>query len=506
MTSPRGRRWFASCLALLVSWQPAGAEDSAAETVLLDLDTALRMAVTNNLTIRRGGLLPEAGRQRVREEGGAFDPAVELSRNRTSDTGARPLDPFGARPPASRVLVDDHEAVVRGLLPSGGNYRAGLSSRNLRGTFNSFADDYYTFLGVSITQPLLRSAGPASALAALRLARIERAGHEWRYRQVVIDTVTATALAYFELVRSRDSLRVAERSRELGEQLVRDNERRRERGAMSVQDVVEARARAARRHDMMLAARLDAAAAENDLKRLIYADFASVERLRLETRDTVVEVPGDTELRKAMDAALEARPDYQLASIEVQQRSIELGLARNQALPAVDLVASYGYNGNDGSFSESLTRVRERESESYSVGAIVSVPIPNRSGRARRRIATLELERSELVLDDFAQEVKRQLTDARYAIEVNRERGAASRNARALAARSLEAEEKRLRAGTSTTFLVLEQQDSLAEAELREARAVADLAAAVAEFFRLAGRSLDAFHIDPAIVHDGQLR
>ena len=51
----------------------------------------------------------------------------------------QPLDPFGERPPASEVLTDDYEGALRGLLPTGATYRAGLSSRNQRGTFNNFA-------------------------------------------------------------------------------------------------------------------------------------------------------------------------------------------------------------------------------------------------------------------------------------------------------------------------------------------------------------------------------
>jgi outer membrane protein TolC len=461
------------------------------------------MALSANLTIREGALLPEIGRQRVREEGGAFDPELELSRIRNSDTSAQPLDPFGARPPASEVLSDDYEAAIRGSLPTGGTYRAGLSTRNLRGTFNSFADDYYSFLGVSLTQPLLRNAGTSPALAALRFARTEREAYEWSYRQVIHDIVTWTALAYFDLVRARDALRVAERSVELGEQLVRDNQRRHERGAMSTQDVVEAQARAARRRDVLLDARLMSSAAENRLKRFLYADFASMERIQIEPLRVPLDPPTEADVAAALAGALEARPDYQLASLEVDQRRIDHSLARSRALPAVDLVASYGYNGNDASFSDSFSHIRERESEAYSIGAIVTVPLPNRSRSASRRIAELDVKRAELALEDFAQEVWRQLADARRALEVTRERVDASRHARDLASRSLEAEEKRLRAGTSTTFLVLEQQESLAEMELREARAEADLASAVAEFHRLTGRTLEAFQLDPALVPTG---
>lgn len=477
---------------------PARASERG-ETVLLDLDTALRMALSANLAVKQGALLPQVGAERVREEGGRFDPLLEVSRFNSSDANMQPLDPFGSRPPASEVRSDDYEAAVRGLLPTGATYRAGVSSRNLRGTFNDFADDYFTFLGVSVTQPLLRNFGAGSALAELRLARREREGAGWQYRQIVNDTITWTALSFYDLVRAREALRVSERSVALVEQLVRDNELRHQRGATSAQDVVEARARAEQRKDGMFAARLALIQAENQLKRLIYADFQEFEDRRIEPRPTAGDTPGEETLRAAMDGALEARPDYQQARVSVERRRIELGAARSRALPGLDLVASYGLNGNHPSFSDSFSQAREGDAESYSVGAIVSVPLPNRSAGARKRIATLELRRAELALEDFGQEVRRQLSDAYAAILISRERTQASRLARTLAAQSLEAEEKRLRAGTSTTFLVLEQQENLAGAELREASAVAGLASANAEFFRLSGHTLEGFGIDAAI-------
>ncbi len=496
MSSRRATSFLAAVAVHCALACPADAGEGGA--ILLDLETALRGAAAN-LTIQQAALLPLAGRQRVREEQGRFDPVLEISRVRSQDADAQPLDPFGSRPPASEVLIDDHEGSLRGLLPTGASYRAGISSRNLRGTFNSFADDYYAFLGVSITQPLLRNSGTDAALAPLRLARTEDESAKWQYRQVVHDTLTFTALAYYDLLRARETLRVAERSVAMVDQLVRDNERRYERGAMSSQDVIEARARAARRKDSLFGTRLAVSDAENRLKRLVYADFASVAGQRIEPRPLRGETPPAGALKEAASAALDSRPDYQQARITVEQRRIQAGLERNRAMPAVDLVASYGYNGNDSSLGDSISRAREGEAESFSVGAVFSLPLPNRTADARRRIALLELQRAELALEDFSQEISRQIADALQAIAVAEDRVRLTRETRALAAQSLEAEEKRLRAGTSTTFLVLEQQENLADAELREADALAVLAGAVAGFFRLTGRTLQGFGLESSL-------
>jgi outer membrane protein TolC len=71
-----------------------------------------------------------------------------------------------------------------------------------------------------------------------------------------------------------------------------------------------------------------------------------------------------------------------------------------------------------------------------------------------------------------------------------RQRIASTSEARLLARESLEAGEDRLRAGTGTTFEVLELQERLATAEAAEVRARADYNKAVSEYHRQTGTTL----------------
>lgn len=491
----------AACLAgSAVVAEDAAPVAAAGDVLRIDLASALRMAAESNLVLRGGGLAAAAAATRVREESGRFDPVFDLNYSHALDTNTQPLDPFGSRPPSSVIKSDDYEASLSGFLPNGAQYRAGLSAQNQRGTFNNFADNYYTFLGVSVIQPLLRESGPSAALTPLRLARAQRAAARWEFQRAVNDTLTRTIFAFHNLAFSQAALRVSERSVSLVEQLVRDNERRHERGAMSTQDVVEARARAARRRDSVYSARLSVVMAENDLKRLIFSDLAPMADRHLELQFPEIEPPASDQLRSFAAEALEQRPDYQQAVVAVEQRRLELGLQRNRVRPSLDLVASYGYNGSDASFGESFRQAREAKSDSYSVGAVVSVPLLNRSALARRRAAELDLRRAEVALDDLGQEVQRQLDDGLATIDIAGQRVSATQEARELAQQSLTAEEKRLRAGTSSTFLVLEQQEILAASELQEHRAIADLAIAIADFHRLCGRTLMAYGLDPEMV------
>jgi outer membrane protein len=478
----------------------ARAAEEPGPAIVLDLESALRLAVSENLALRAGALSPAVANEQLRQARGQFDPELGMSYYRSQESNSQPLDPFGTRPPNAEVRSDDYQVGLSGQLPWGATYQTGLSSQNQRGSYNSFTDTYYTFLGVSITQPLLRNFGPQAAMAPVRLARAESEAAKWRYQGLVNDTLTGTAFAFFRLALARGSLGVAERSVALGEQLVRDNEKRQERGAMSTQDVLEARARAARRRESLFIGREAVSATENGLKRYLYADAMAVANRPIEPRLPASTPPTAEDLTRWAGMAFATRPDYQEARLGVDQRRIALGLEKSRFLPQVNLVARYGYNGTGPAFSDSLDRVREADSDSYSVGAVVSVPLPNRAASGRKRAAELELRRAELILADFEQEVRRQLADALAAITAGTQRVEATREARTLAERSLEAEEKRLRAGTSSTFLVLEQQENLSQAQLRELQAAADLGIALAEFHRLAGRTVAAFGLDPEVL------
>ena len=66
-----------------------------------------------------------------------------------------------------------------------------------------------------------------------------------------------------------------------------------------------------------------------------------------------------------------------------------------------------------------------------------------------------------------------------------------TRRAREFARRSLKAEERKLQLGTSQVFFVLDLQEDLANAEVREKSAVAEYNKAIADYELLRGSLLD---------------
>jgi outer membrane protein len=124
-------------------------------------------------------------------------------------------------------------------MPWGLQYSIGGTSQNQRGNYNAFTNNFMTFGGLQVTQPLLRGFGfsGSSANLGLRVAKANRAISEWQYRQTVIDTITNVVVAYSNLAAADASLRTAQRTRDLAAGLVAENEKRFKVGSMSENDV-----------------------------------------------------------------------------------------------------------------------------------------------------------------------------------------------------------------------------------------------------------------------------
>jgi outer membrane protein TolC len=193
--------------------------------------------------------------------------------------------------------------------------------------------------------------------------------------------------------------------------------------------------------------------------------------------------------------ALNERPDYQAARLGLVKFRAAESSARNQLLPQVDFVGSYGYSGLDPDFARSRRMVSDHENRSYSAGVVVSVPLTFAEGRGRLRSAKLQRRQFEADLIRFEQDIAVSIASAAGQIETTRQRVAANRAAYDLARQALDGEIKKLRAGTSSTFVVLSLQDQLIQAENNLNSALADERRAHAVYDREIGRTLDVHQI-----------
>ncbi len=482
------------------------APQKAPQKVLaLNLEDAIRMALGKNFQIRAERFTPQIARARQLSASGKFDPTAEVSITYDENNQElRTLNNELVAPVVSGETPDlfartsglEVDSSIAGLSPWGLTYDIGASTT--KNSDNRISNDRFnSFFGISITQPLLKNFGTDINLAQLRIARADRAISEWTLRERIIQVVTDTVNTYCELYFAKENLGVEERSRELAAQLLGDNLKRAEIGVMSPLDVMQARADLASREEKVLVATRVMLDNENFLKQLVTDEVFRFLQTRLEIASLPSLPNAKADKEKDFPLAFQMRPDYRQALLELQKRQINVVFSRNQTLPRLDLLASFGINGIDSSLAESFQRVSGQNANNlaWTTGIVGSLPIPNRAAKGELEAKKLETARALVELKRLEQLILVEADNAAGQIETTRQRIVASAAALDFAGKTLEAAQARLASGTTTTFEVLQFQRDLATAEINAVRARADHIRAIASYARVTGLTLARNHI-----------
>lgn len=463
-----------------------------AEELTLTLPRAIAMALARNYTIRIDSFGPKIAQARVREALGAFDPIVTVRAQRSDNNNPQLLSPTLEAGGTVQTVNEALNADVRELTPLGGIISLGASTERQSGAGDA---QYNSFAGVTITQPLLRDFGLGAALNPLRLARKDRETARWTFRQTLTDIITETAQAYEDAYFARENLGVAQRSRELAARLLEDNTQRVKIGVLTPLDISVARSQLAAREEAIINARQTLRELENALKLRVTDAVERFMAVRLHIAQPVDHDPGPVDFNVDLPHAFAWRPDYRERLLDLDRRQIALVFDRNQAMARLDLSASLGSNGLSRTVGDSLAAAFRGDNLAASAGLNLTIPIPNRSGRARVEESQLAIAQALVGLKRLEQQIIVLLDNAAGAVRSGRARIAASAEALRLARESLDAENRKLTEGTSTSFVVLQLQNDLATAESNALRARTDYHKAVVAYEREAGRTLDVHRV-----------
>jgi outer membrane protein TolC len=461
-----------------------------AEPLRLSMEEAVAQALSRNFSIRVERFEPQIARQDIRLASGAFDPVLRSEYQYARDE----LRGFDLDRESASFSVG-----VGSTLPWGTQWEAAVDANDQTTPFDfetgAFSDTVSSFAGIVVTQPILRNFGLDGTYASVRIARESESASWEGFRARVMDTVEQTVSAYQNLYFAQENLRIAERNRNLALQLLKDNQKRVETGAMAPLDIVQAESEAALRDVSVISARSFLRRAQNALKSLIWDDPDTVLGLEMEIQPPEEPTYFEPDLSRDYQLALQYRPEYIATTAGLNIRQFEVRQFRRNALPQLDLVGSYGRRGIDSSLNDSVDQAFNDGDSSYSIGAVFSFPFPNRARSAEKVQAYLRRNQAEMGLQQLEQNIRLELDNAATQLTADWDRIKAARLARELAEKSLEAEEKKLRAGTSSTFVVLRLQGDLANAEIREINALTDYAISLAQYHRVRGRILEEHNI-----------
>ncbi|MEM1183843.1 MAG: TolC family protein [Planctomycetota bacterium] len=491
-----------------------------ARTAPVGLRSAIELAVGRNLSVQEASFGPPIGQTNIVTAEAAFD-AVFFNDFQWADTDTPTTSPvIGLGSPARATNAQQsvtNSTGIRRALTTGGQFSAEqrISYTDVRassfggvGTPNPASSADFVF---GINQPILQGFGPDVALSEVRLSRNAERASIADLRSQLINTVTDTERAYWELVRTFRELLIIGRLLERGQQVRDEIKARRVLDAVQAQVADAVSAVESRRAELLRAQR--AVRRASDALKLLINDprFPVGSETILLPLDPALDQPIVYSLTDALRAAIENRPEVALAVLSIDDASIRQAVADNGRLPTLDLSAEFQLRGFDENLGDAYEDAFENEFiDDFAIGALFEQAIGNRADEAAYRRARLERMQSVVAYRRVVQQVVLDVKDALDDVVTNYkliQQARLSRIAAAEALRTLLVEKELTDRGFTVERLDLElsQQDALAAAERAEVSALIDYQVSLAELSRAQGTALERNRIDFSVPNANQV-
>jgi outer membrane protein len=482
--------------------------DSADPRALrLSLTEAVRSAAERNLGIQLQSYDFQMAGESLRSQYGLYDWFATGTLETSSDE-----TPVRSTQQASQQKQTFFNFGVAQNLPAGGDYFIGLNNARTNevgaGTFLNPANT--ASLSFRATQPLLRNFGVDVTRRGILIARNTLGINRELFRTALMDTVVDVEQAYLDLVYARRAVEVVKESLFLARDQARITQIRIDVGASAPLDILQPRVTIATNEEQLITAVANVRSAEDRLRALLNLPREEWNRPIVPT-DPVEYTPVTVNLDADVTRAFQLRPELRQASLTTDTREVQYLFARNQALPALDFDVTYLASGlgaeqrgtdpltgnpilvsrRQGALQEAFSN----EFPSWAFALNASVPLSNIGARAERRRAQLDLRSSRLDEDQVRQNITLAVRTAARNVSTAASLITASRTARDAAERNLEAERRRFENGMTTNFQVLQIQQQLSDARVRELQALVGYNQAVAVYHREVGDILEVHKI-----------
>ena len=472
--------------------------DTAAAPRTINLQDCIQQALAHNLDVQIERYNPWLSRYDLSIAYGGYDPLLSASGQhdhyRFSGGGTNAA-------PATLKDTDIFSGGLTGSLPWGMSYNlnANTMDNDVRNWPATNANPFSYGNGaaaITLTQPLLKNFWTDNTRLTISVAKNRVKYSEQQLRLQIITTVTAVETAYYELIFARENMKVQEQALQLADQLYSENKKRVEVGVLAPLDEKQAGSQVAAARATLLTAQQTLRTDENTLKNLITDDYAKLHDAALQPAEPLTAVKQDYSLQDSWKTGLTERPELLQAKLDVEKAGIQLKYYKNQVFPQLDVFGTYGRNGNGSGFNGTLNDIGHDNQPYYGYGIQFSIPLGNVAARNRYKQGKVNVQQGLLTVKKIEQDVMVQVDNAIKAAQAAFERVDATHEARLYAEAALDAEQKKLENGKSTSFVVLQLQTNLTTARSNEIRALADYNEALTTLAQVEGSTLERRRID----------
>ena len=450
-------------------------------------------------------------------------------------------------------------SLVKQFGTGGGNYflQFANSHTNTSNSFSLLNPFYSSNLSLAFNQPLLRNRSIDNNRRQIRIQRKRLDQSDADFRQRTINVITLVQQAYWELVFALRDQQNQLANLNLSRENLKNVEAQIAAGAKAPLERAEVQTELASRETNLLVAVQNVAIAENNLKILIFKDPESPDwSAQVTPTDTPKFDTTPVNLDDALKAARENRPELRRLRLQNDINAIDLQFFKNQTKPQIDLtgtVALTGLAGTDvsgalppgtqvplifgnpatnssvfllqqlqaiqlaqglpvtasplvtaqggpnndliGGYAQDLSNLVTGKTRNVTVGVTISFPLKNKTAEANLAGARVQKEQLEASTRAQEQAIEVDVRNSAQAVETARMRVLSARDARVNAELQLEGEQRLYQVGRSTTFLLFQRENTLANSRASELRAETDYNKALADLQRATSTTLRANNV-----------
>jgi outer membrane protein len=494
-----------STLTAAMQTQAAQAQPTGAVRPL-SIDDAVKLALEQNLGIQIQRIDPQIQDVGIAQARSFWAPTLTSSVSRQSQ--AQPSSSVFSG--GARV---DNGTLASGVginqtTPWGANYSATWNNSRFTTTnaFSSFSPQLNSNLNLQFNQPLLRNLSIDQIRQQVVLSKKTRDLSDINLESVITQTARGVRNAYWDLSYAINNLKAQQEALTLAQQSLKDNEKRVEIGTMAPIDIVQAQAEVASNESSVIVAEASIKQAQDRLRALILdpasPNFWTVE---FDPTDPAPFTEQAIDVDGAVRNALDKRTDLRGAKNSLEQSDVTIRYFKNQIMPDVNAQVNYITTGLGGTpivnpaalalagassssvvapsgFGSVLGDVFQNQFPNWTVGVQINYPLGSSTAQANLARAKLQYQQAQAQLKNLELNVALQVRDTGRSVQTNQKRVQSAKASRELQEKKLEAEQKKLAAGMSTSFFVFQAQRDLAVARTAEILAISDFNKSLVDF------------------------
>ena len=430
----------------------------------ITLDEAIRISLANTRVVRvlagttavsSGSTIYDAAltNTSIDQANARFDPTVTVNQsfNRLETPGAVP-DPLD---PANQSLITGsaNQNFNLGVGVTKQNAFGGTAGLDVTANSNRLSPGVFPLnpsrpgsTALSYTQPLLQGGRLAPNLAPVMLARINTEQSYFQLKDSLQEEVRSVIEAYWNLVFARVDVEARHQQLDQFKKARLRIEARQRNGIDDAADVAQAKSAEANAKATVVTSETNVLQREAALRNLLgippsddstYVPFTPL------ISDQFI-----ADWRSIVQIAQERRPDLVELKLILEADNQLLAQANNNALPKLDAVALYRWNGLEGEMPNgAVLRSGPGQFTDWTLGVNFSVPIGLRAGRAGLRRVELLIARDRANLDQGVHAAVHSLATNVRSLDAAYENYAAFKEAREAAEKNLKAQELRYYSG-----------------------------------------------------------